>query len=43
MALINKKRSKTAVKKQFDQLMGARSTQKLVEIHNNWQLHNGTD
>ena len=32
---MNKKGWKTAEKKGFDQLMSARSTQKLVEIHNN--------
>ena len=31
---MNKKGRKTA-EKGFDQLLGARSTQKLVEIHNN--------
>ena len=32
---IKQKRVKTAEKKKFDQLLGARSTQKLVKIHNN--------
>ena len=34
------KRLKTAGKKQFEQHLGARSTQKLVEIHNSSSIHN---